>query len=91
MSKKKTLSFNQFIKRFSDEKACAEYLYPIKWPNGFVCPVWGHQHCYPIKGYRRYQCAICHHQTSLTANTVMHRSIKFAPEKVVPGNVSGRL
>ena len=74
MSKKKTLSFNQFIKRFPDEKACAEYLYQIKWPNGFVCPVCGHQHCYPIKGYRRYQCAKCHHQTSLTANTVMHRS-----------------
>ena len=74
MSKKKTLSFNQFIKRFPDEKACAQYLYQIKWPNGFVCPVCGHQHCYPIKGYRRYQCAKCHHQTSLTANTVMHRS-----------------
>lgn len=74
MSKKKTLSFNQFIKRFPDEKACAEYLYQIKWPNGFECPVCGHRHCYPIKGYRRYQCAKCHHQTSLTANTVMHRS-----------------
>ncbi len=74
MSKKKTLSFNQFIKRFPNEKACAEYLYQIKWPNGFVCPVCGHRHCYPIKGYRRYQCAKCHHQTSLTANTVMHRS-----------------
>lgn len=74
MSKKKTLSFNQFIKRFPNEKSCAEYLYQIKWPNGFVCPACGHRHCYPIKGYRRYQCAKCHHQTSLTANTVMHRS-----------------
>ena len=41
---------------------------------GFVCPVCGHQHCYAINGYRRFQCAKCRHQTSLTANTVMHRS-----------------
>ena len=74
MSKKKALSFSQFIKRFPDEKACFEYLYKVKWPDGFVCPVCGHRHCYAISGYHRFQCASCRHQTSLTANTVMHRS-----------------
>ena len=74
MSKKKALSFSQFIKRFPNEEACFEYLYKVKWPNGFVCPVCGHQHYYAINGYRRFQCAKCRHQTSLTANTVMHRS-----------------
>lgn len=74
MSKKITLSFSQFIKKFPNEKACAEYLYKVKWPKGFVCPICGHKHCYTIKGYYRFQCAKCHHQTSLTANTVMHRS-----------------
>lgn len=74
MSKKKTLSFSQFIKRFPNEEACFDYLYKVKWPNGFVCPVCGHQYCYTIRGYGRFQCANCRHQTSLTANTVMHRS-----------------
>ena len=74
MSKKKALSFRQFIKRFPNEKACSDYLYTIKWPNGFVCPVCGHQHCYALNEYCRYQCASCRHQTSLIANTVMHRS-----------------
>ncbi len=74
MSKKKALSFSQFIKRFPNEKACAGYLYTVKWPNGFVCPVCGCKHCYSLNGYGRYQCASCRHQTSLTANTVMHRS-----------------
>lgn len=74
MSRKKMLSFAQFIKRFPNEKACVEYLYQIKWPNGFVCPVCGCRHCYAIKTRRHYQCANCRHQTSLTANTVMHRS-----------------
>lgn len=74
MSKKKMLSFTQFIKRFPDENACMEYLYKVKWPEGFVCPVCGCRHCYAIKTRRQYQCTNCRHQTSLTANTVMHRS-----------------
>lgn len=74
MSKKKMLSFTQFIKRFPNEKACADYLYKVKWPKGYVCPVCGCRHCYTIQTRRQYQCANCRHQTSLTANTVMHRS-----------------
>ena len=74
MSKKKMLSFTQFIKRFPNEKACMEYLYSVKWPQGFECPVCGCRHGYTLKNRRQYQCARCRHQTSLTANTVMHRS-----------------
>ena len=74
MSKKKMLSFTQFIKRFPNEKACVEYLHKIKWPDGFECPVCGCCHGYALKKRRQYQCARCRHQTSLTANTVMHRS-----------------
>ena len=74
MSKRKMLSFAQFIKRFPNEKACVEYLYSVKWPRGFECPVCGCHHGYALKHRRQYQCANCRHQTSLTANTVMHRS-----------------
>ena len=74
MSKKKMLSFTQFIKRFPNEKSCVEYLHKIKWPDGFACPVCGCRHGYTLKNRRQYQCANCRHQTSLTANTVMHRS-----------------
>ena len=71
---KKAMSYAQFLKRFPNEKACAEYLYSVKCPKGFVCPVCGHQHCYALNRFGRYQCAKCRHQTSLTANTVMHRT-----------------
>lgn len=71
---KKAMSFAQFLKRFPNEKACAEYLYNIKWPDGFVCPVCGHRHGYALNRPGRYQCAKCRHQTSITANTVMHRT-----------------
>ena len=74
MTKKKMLSFTQFIKRFPNEKSCMEYLYSIKWPQGFECPVCGCRHGYALKNRKQYQCANCRHQTSLTVNTVMHRS-----------------
>ena len=68
------LSFTQFAKRFPNEKSCVEYLHKIKWPDGFECPVCGCRHGYTLKNRRQYQCANCRHQTSLTANTVMHRT-----------------
>ena len=71
---KKAMSYAQFLKRFPNEKACAEYLYKIKWPEGFVCPVCGHRHGHALGRPGRYQCAKCRRQTSLTANTVMHRT-----------------
>ena len=71
---KKALSLAQILKRYPNEKACAEYLYNFKWPDGFVCPVCGHRHGYALNRPGRYQCAKCRHQTSITANTVMHRT-----------------
>lgn len=71
---KKAMSYAQFLKRFPNEKACAEHLYSVKWPKGFVCPVCGHRHGHALNRPGRYQCAKCRHQTSLTANTVMHRT-----------------
>ena len=71
---KKAMSYAQFLKRFPNEKACAEYLYNVKWPEGFICPVCGHRHGFALSRPGRYQCAKCRRQTSLTANTVMHRT-----------------
>lgn len=71
---KKSMSLYEFSRKFSTEKACADYLYAVKWPNGFVCPHCGHRHGYALSRSGRYQCAKCHKQTSLTAGTVMHRS-----------------
>lgn len=74
MAKKNELSFGSFMKRFSTEQACEEYLYQAKWPDGYCCPVCGCREHYTIKKRGRYQCKRCRHQTTLTANTVMHRT-----------------
>ena len=68
-------SVTDFLRRFSDDRACAEYLFQKRWPNGFICP-----ECGGAKGWElgikkfTWECAGCGRQTSVTAGTVMHRS-----------------
>lgn len=66
-------SFLEFQRWFSSEEACVDYLYLSRWPDGFVCPKCeSRREPYRIEGYRRFECADCTHQTSVTAGTVMH-------------------
>jgi hypothetical protein len=65
----------EFQRRFSDEDACAAYLFERRWPDGFVCPWCGHAKGWALKTKAHtWECAGCGQQTSITANTVMHRS-----------------
>lgn len=61
-----------FSRRFCSEEACAEYLFALRFPNGFVCPRCGSTTAWPGKeGRLLYQCAR-RHKTSVTAATLMH-------------------
>ncbi len=55
---------------YGTDEQCEEALYEWKWPEGFKCPSCGFGACCEIKTRRLYQCRHCHHQTSLTANTI---------------------
>ncbi|MDR6881644.1 IS1595 family transposase [Bacillus sp. 3255] len=70
------LSFEQFMERFSTEAACAEYLFRVKWPQGFSCPQCSFRHAYLINTRRLplYECSRCRHQASLTSGTVTEGS-----------------
>lgn len=65
----------EFEARFSAEEACLDYLFQLRWPNGYVCPRCGH-----TKGWRvpraLIECASCSYQTSMTAGTIFHRTRK---------------
>lgn len=60
-------------KHFSNEKLCREYLYQIRWPEGFKCPRCSHQKCWPKKD-GLYRCAGCKYQLSVTAGTIFQDS-----------------
>ena len=64
-----------FEERFATEQACREYLYELRWPEGFRCP-----HCGHAKGWLLArgltECAGCAVQTSVTAGTIFQDTHK---------------
>lgn len=74
MAKQDPISFMEFKRRFSSEEACRDYLYHMRWPDGFVCPKCGHTSCYVVTTRNLYQCTACNYQASVLVGTVMERS-----------------
>ncbi len=65
----------EFEAQFSKEEACREYLFALRWPQGFACPQCGH-----AKAWRRgpvlWECARCGRQSSVTAGTIFQDTHK---------------
>ena len=59
--------------RFSTEDACREYLFALRWPEGFVCPVCGNLEAWRMSA-GRWLCTHCRRQVSVTAGTMFHRT-----------------
>lgn len=66
----------QFRRRFRTERDCIRYIIKRKWPGGFRCPRCDHDEAYLITSRRKYQCKRCLHQTTVTANTIFHKTRK---------------
>jgi transposase-like protein len=75
MAQQESMGIAEFIEKFNTEEKCRDYLYQIRWPDGFVCPKCGAKdEPFQIKSRNQYQCRHCNHQTSVTANTVMDKT-----------------
>ena len=63
----------EFTTDFASEEACLQYLWSLRWPDGFVCP-----HCNSDEGWETARgttcCASCRRHVSLTAGTILHKS-----------------
>ena len=69
-----SMTLNEFMNRFPDEKSCREHLFNTRWSDGFKCPRCGHDKYYEIEDRKLYQCASCGYQASVTAGTIFHKS-----------------
>jgi hypothetical protein len=68
-------SLIEFQQRFSQEEACAKYLFAARWPQGFVCPGCGTSTAWELQTKPwTWECAGCGRQTSVTAGTIRHHS-----------------
>ncbi|MFC4602065.1 transposase, partial [Cohnella hongkongensis] len=48
--------------------------FAVRWPRGFICTKCGESKYCLIKTRNVYECAHCKTQTSITSNTLMHRT-----------------
>lgn len=67
-------NLREFQRQFATEDACQDYLVACRWPDGFVCPRCRHPRAYRLSVQRRWQCAACRYQVSLTAGTILHNT-----------------
>ena len=67
-------SLRQFQMDFAKEEACQEYLAACRWPDGFVCSRCAGRRCYSLAKQRRWECAGCRLQVSLTSGTILHNT-----------------
>ena len=58
--------------RFSDDTKCREYLFALRWPQGFVCPVCGASGLAIRRDLSR--CVQCGRETSVLAGTIFQDS-----------------
>jgi transposase-like protein len=74
MARATSISLIQFQKEFGTEEDCAGYLMYKRWSDGFACPKCQHRQYYYIQNRKLFECRECHHQTSITARTIMHKT-----------------
>jgi len=71
------LTLEEFESEFNTEEACRDYIFNIRWPNGFVCPKCGHEKVWLI-GKTLFQCASCRYRSSVISGTIFqdtHKSL----------------
>lgn len=61
--------------RFGAAQACRDYLFALRWPDGFVCPRCGGGRAWPVRKVL-WQCAGCDYQVSVTAGTIFQDTRK---------------
>jgi Transposase zinc-ribbon domain/ISXO2-like transposase domain len=64
-------TLREFTRHFSTEVDCEEFLFLVRYPEGFACPRCGIERGWPLNGKRLFECANGH-KVSLTAGTVLH-------------------
>ena len=68
--------FQEFLEQFKNEDDCWNYIYEIRWPNGFVCPKCNERDKYWLTENKLIHCSSCGHQASVTGGTIFHGTRK---------------
>lgn len=73
MSEDYPRTLQELEKRFSTEPECREYLFSLRWPDGFICPRCNGKTPWQMnRGL--WKCGNCKYQVSVTAGTIFQDS-----------------
>jgi transposase-like protein len=61
--------------QFPDDEACRNYLFRLRWPEGFICPRCQGKAFWPASRGRLI-CGACRHQTTVVAGTIFQDTRK---------------
>ena len=75
MSKEYPIVLEELEIKFSTEESCREYLFSLRWPNGYICPKCGNDKAWPVRKIL-YECSKCHYQVSVIAGTIFQDTRK---------------
>ncbi|MSQ84618.1 MAG: IS1595 family transposase [Myxococcales bacterium] len=64
----------QFAQMFGTDRACANYLFSLRYPDGYACPKCGSTKAWPVAAVLGMMQCENKHKCSLKAGTMMHRS-----------------
>lgn len=59
----------EFEQRFTSEESCHEYIFKLRWPEGFRCLRCGYEKVW-FRSRELYRCTHCRYETSITAGTI---------------------
>ena len=68
--------FQEFLAQFRNEEDCWNYIFEIRWPNGFVCPKCNGSNKYWLTEQKLIHCSSCGYQASVTGGTIFHGTRK---------------
>ncbi len=68
-------NFQEFLLRFQTDDDCWNYLFALRWTNGFNCPKCNCKKYY-LNNRKLAECNNCGHQISVTAGTIFHGTRK---------------
>jgi len=69
------MNLEEFEKEFNTEEQCLNYLFKLRWENGYRCPRCENEKARQVRGVK-YECLSCGYQTSVIAGTIFQDTHK---------------
>ena len=68
--------FQEFLMQFKNEEDCWNYIFELRWPNGYICPKCNNGDKYWLTEQKLIHCSSCGYQASVTGGTIFHGTRK---------------